>query len=195
MFNEHVPVDIVHDLRTHGIAVIPHLLSDEAVHCMIAESKGYPWRRAAPVVGKRQVKQDYRVVSKMPPHSTAHPVARRLEQFICDHLWSKSPQAFKSRPRFNDLRMQQYPKGSAGIDPHLDGVWCRDIIALFVLYAGGALYICEDEHRTAAVPIRSNPGDLILMRGVGLWGSMMQPWHYVSDIEEMRMTFGLRCIA
>ncbi len=106
----------------------------------------------------------------------------------------QSPHLFETPLSFNSMVLQRYEKGSLGITPHKDGLSYINLISIFVIGGRGRFYLCSDRSGAGAIEIDASPGNVILMRAPGLMGtgSKERPFHYVTDIEETRYTFGLR---
>jgi alkylated DNA repair dioxygenase AlkB len=93
---------------------------------------------------------------------------------------------------FTDLVANRYPPGEMGISPHRDGKSFINIIAVAVLEGKGRFCFCDDRDGTNPREVIHQPGDIILMRGVGFNGRNFQPFHFVDQITARRTTFGMR---
>jgi hypothetical protein len=100
---------------------------------------------------------------------------------------------FETALNFNSMVLQRYEEGSLGITPHKDGLSYINLVCVFVIGGRGRFYVCSDRSGRDAKEVDASPGDVILMRAPGLFGAEdNRPFHYVSQIEETRYTFGLR---
>jgi len=184
---------VVPELERYGFATVPNLLAPRAIDRLLRESAGLGWHRAEPTFGTRRVVQDYFFVKKFPASSLYPAVGRELEDLLNDAFFKITPHPIAEPLHFNEFRLQRYPPGSKGIEPHRDGPQTRYLVALIVLRHGGQLCFCEDGSRSGSISVESEPGDLILMRGVGFLGSGFQPWHYVNSSKKVeRLTLGMR---
>ena len=57
---------------------------------------------------------------------------------------------------------------------------------------GAKVIVVDDRDGAGAREIRAGPGDVILLRGPGYGGRRARPFHFLSDITERRLSFGLR---
>jgi hypothetical protein len=94
---------------------------------------------------------------------------------------------------FNSMVLQRYEEGSLGITPHRDGLSYVNLVCVFIIGGRGRFYVCSDRSGRDAKEIDASPGNVIFMRAPGLFEAEdNRPFHYVSQIEEPRYTFGLR---
>jgi hypothetical protein len=100
---------------------------------------------------------------------------------------------FETALNFNSMVLQRYEEGSLGITPHKDGLSYINLVCVFVIGGRGRFYVCSDRSGRDAKEVAASPGNVILMRAPGLFGAEdNRPFHYVTEIEETRYTFGLR---
>ena len=99
---------------------------------------------------------------------------------------------FATRLNFNALVLQKYDQGSLGITPHRDQLSYINLVCVFMIAGQGRFCICADRSGNNAQAIDATPGRVILMRALGLLGATTRPFHYVTDIQAPRYTFGLR---
>ncbi len=110
---------------------------------------------------------------------------RKLSTFKIKDIFSESIS-------FNDMSLQKYRKGSIGITPHKDGKSRINLICVFNLIGKAEFAICDN--RSGANPkfLDTMPGNVILLRAPGFFHSTFQPFHFVRNITEERIVFGLR---
>lgn len=99
---------------------------------------------------------------------------------------------FSSPLSFNDLSLQKYQLGSIGITPHRDGKSRINLICVFILKGSSEFAICDDRSGTNPKFLDTTPGNVIILRGPGFLDSTFQPFHFVTNIREGRIVFGLR---
>lgn len=99
---------------------------------------------------------------------------------------------FSAPLEFNDMSLQKYEAGSIGITPHKDGKSRINLICVFNLIGKAEFALCDD--RSGANPrfLDTTPGNVVIMRGPGFMKSTFQPFHFVRNIIEERIVFGLR---
>ncbi|MBI2486575.1 MAG: hypothetical protein HYW01_06385 [Deltaproteobacteria bacterium] len=88
--------------------------------------------------------------------------------------------------------LQKYEKGSIGITPHRDGLSYINLVCIFNIGGRGKFFICSDRFGKDAREIDASPGKVVFLRAPGFFGSKDRPFHFVTDIQETRYTFGLR---
>ena len=95
-------------------------------------------------------------------------------------------------PRLNDIAVQRYAAGSAGISPHRDHLRYRRLVVLLSLSGRARLFVCDDREGRGAEEVSIAPGRLLLMRAPGFAGSDARPFHFLSDVTAARYGLGLR---
>jgi hypothetical protein len=114
-------------------------------------------------------------------------------QLLCDEYFEKAAlDPFATRLCFNAMALQKYQPGSVGITPHKDGLRYRNLVCVFIIEGQGRFAVCTDRSGREARVLDASPGNIILLRAPGFLSSSERPFHYVSDIQETRYTFGLR---
>jgi hypothetical protein len=109
-----------------------------------------------------------------------------------DFLQGLEIYTFETKLAFNSLVLQKYNKNSIGITPHRDHLKYINLICIFIIKGKGRFFVCSDREGHNAIEINSEPGNLIILRAPGFLGTKLRPFHYVTDINETRYTFGLR---
>lgn len=156
---------------------------------LLIEALSYPYCRRETVVGPAKVRQEVQGFDDFPPTSQFYALRDASERLLKAKL---SSQLFSRPLYFDDLSLQKYLPGSLGITPHRDGRNRINLVCVFILKGQGKFYLCEDRSGKNAVELDSIPGNVILMRAPGFNGANFRPLHFVSDIKNLRITFGLR---
>ena len=168
------------------------MLDQRGCDLLLETAEQLNYRACAPVVGtgEKAVAQDFdislnfRRKTRFDDFSAAferqmNEALRRLPRCPCQHPLY-----------FNDRVVLRYPQGSRGISPHQDLKRFEGIIAILTLSGRGDFYICADRQKTNSRLLRADPGVMIVMRGANCGAS--RPFHYVENIEQGRVAFGLR---
>lgn len=92
---------------------------------------------------------------------------------------------------FNDARVQRYDPGGF-LTPHRDGDWFLNLSAVLVLQGYGRFGFCEDRDFWRMRLMVSRPGTLLLIRGTGFIGAETQPFHFIDNVQEERLTLTFR---
>ena len=153
-----------------------------------------PFRKARPVVGEgeRAVFQDFDICMKVPADHPIHELRRLTEAALQRALRSLDPPAIATPFVLNDLVVQRYRPGSAGISPHRDHARYVGLVALVLIGGDGIFSVCADRSGAGERAIPAAPGDLILMRAPGLFGRRDRPFHQLKSVTRERTTVGLR---
>ncbi len=170
------------------------ILDGAACRRLIEASKPLAFRPAKPVVGEgtRIVRQDFTICMEVPKASL---LGRLAESFgaLCEEALDRlDPSPIERPSRFNDRVLQWYEPGSQGISSHRDHIRYVGLAALVVLTGRACFCVCDDRAGAGAREIRAGPGDVILLRGPGYGARRARPFHFLSDITERRLSFGLR---
>jgi len=180
-------------LETSGATSVP-LLTDQAQQVLLEEAERYQYQREVEVVGSgdRVVRQEMASFAAFPADSSFLQLRDLLQDRIEHELAACRPYPFDVPLQLNSLVLQKYEAGSLGITPHRDGKRYVNLICVVVLAGQGRFWVCEDRAGNGAREVEASPGMAIFMRGPGFRGSQDRPFHYVSEIQETRYTFGLR---
>lgn len=185
--------DALSQVETEDAASLPLLDADEQGRLTAAAGR-LPFRKATPVIGEgeRRVLQDFELTTQLGTDGPFHAVARALEGLTAEALASMPAPPLDPPPPFNDLIVQRYPVGSAGITPHRDHVTYRDLVALVTLSGRARLFLCDDRSGRGEREIPMPPGSLVLLRAPGFGGREDRPFHLLRDVTETRLSLGLR---
>ncbi|MEC8888070.1 MAG: hypothetical protein VYD76_01865 [Pseudomonadota bacterium] len=138
------------------------------------------------------VYQDFDLCYDVPSDHSLWEFAQVLEQALTSALAGAEVDSECYPLRLNDLIVQRYPPGCAGITPHRDHVRYGFLIAIILLTGDGYFGICDDRQGNESREIDFKPGDLLLMGGPGLIPNFRRPFHFVNGVTDWRRTIGLR---
>lgn len=186
------PIELLDTIRAVGGASVPSFITGDERGALLEELSRMTLTEQPAEVGAYNVRQSFSSVMSFIPSGKFEQTYLRVES--CLRIWfdSLTPSPLREPLRFTDLVVQQYPPGTIGISPHHDGKSFVNIIAVLVLEGQGRFAFCNDREGNGARNISNEPGDLILMRGVGFDGSDFQPFHFVDSITSKRTTFAMR---
>ena len=176
-----------------------------AIDCMSAETCAtlsdladqLQYRKARPVTGsvKTPVYQDFELDYEVPREHPFWRIAEALQSVFGPLLDSSSSEARSDSDTnfsLNDLIVQRYPPGCAGISPHRDHIEYRMIILIVLLSGDGDFRIHPERNEHEGAIIDFQPGQLLLMGAPGLASNFVRPFHSVRNITAMRRTIGMR---
>lgn len=174
-------------------AVALQLLDESARLPLLEAARQLPYRPARPLVGEgaRLVRQDFELSVTFPDGSPFHGLAAALEGLLRRALGRLSPRPL-AEIELNDLIVQHYQPGSAGITPHRDHVRYEGLVALVNLAGRASFCVCADRSGSGARELEDRPGVLLLMRAPGFAGRRDRPFHFLKDVSEERYSLGLR---
>ena len=138
------------------------------------------------------VYQDFDLCYDIPSGHSLWEFAQVLEQALTSALAGAEVDSECYPLRLNDLIVQRYPPGCAGITPHRDHVRYGFLIAIILLTGDGYFGVCDDRQGNESREIDFKPGDLLLMGGPGLIPNFRRPFHFVNGVTDWRRTIGLR---
>lgn len=172
------------------------LLSPDARAALIeeAETRVGGWRPARPIVGEgdKAVHQDFELTVELPADGGLKALARALGRQFGAALARIDPPPLAEPFHINDLILQRYPVGCAGITPHRDHIRYVGLVAIVVLAGAGRFRISADRSGANAREIPAPPGHMTLMRAPGLFHRRDRPFHMLDAVTAERYSFGLR---
>ena len=189
--------------RRDDAASLP-LLDEAATAALLAACDGLSYRAAQPLVGGegRKVRQDFELTMTIPYSHPVRLLASALGalanaargRLVADPLPPDAlpDGALAEGIRFDDLIVQRYPPGSAGITPHRDHIRYVGLVVLVTLAGHADLVLCSDRSGSDPRRFPMAPGVATLMRAPGFAGSPTRPFHKVTDLREPRVSIGLR---
>jgi hypothetical protein len=178
-------------------AVALPFLNEATANALLMEVPALPYRKARPVVGEgeRTVYQDFDICMDIPAGSALSAFMEVTSVRLGEALALFDPPVLDRAFVLNDLAVQRYAAGSAGISPHRDHVRYVGLVALVPLLGSGCFYVCADRAGARTRDVPAGSGDLILMRAPGLFGRYDRPFHGLREVGAERYSIGLRCDA
>lgn len=170
-------------------------LLDEAARLdLLRSTEGLRYRPARPLVGPagREVRQDFELTMTIPEPHPLRDLAGALTDLILRAAATLAPNPLPQGLLLNDLIVQRYHAGSAGITPHRDHIRYVGLVALVTLEGQARFLLCDDRGGANPRPIGLAPGGLTLMRAPGFAGRHDRPFHCVIEVTEPRVSLGLR---
>ncbi len=190
------PEDLAEALRRlpNEDALSLPLLDEDACLRLAAAAEVLPFRTARPVIGEgeRAVLQDFELCEKIPAGSPFHALAATLERLLAAALARLAEPPLAELPPLNDLILQRYPAGSAGITPHRDHIRYRALVAIVTLAGRDPLFVCADRSGRDAREVPMPAGSLLLMRAPPFAGRSDRPFHFLKRVTEDRLSLGIR---
>ena len=176
-----------------GAVACPCLDVPEA-NALVSVVDQLDYRPAKAITGSDQapVYQDFDLCYDVPSDHSLWGFAQVLEVALTSALAGAEVDSAGYPLRLNDLIVQRYSPGCAGITPHRDHVRYGFLIAILLLTGDGYFGLCDDRQGSASREIDFKPGDLLLMGGPGLVPNFTRPFHYVNGVTDSRRTIGLR---
>ena len=176
-----------------GAVACPCLDVSEA-NALVSVVDQLEYRPAKAITGSDNapVYQDFDLCYDIPSGHSLWEFAQVLEQALTSGLAGAEVDSECYPLRLNDLIVQRYPPGCAGITPHRDHVRYGFLIAIILLTGDGYFGICDDRQGNESREIDFKPGDLLLMGGPGLIPNFRRPFHFVNGVTDWRRTIGLR---
>ena len=170
------------------------LLDSAACARLAGEARRLAFRPARAVVGigETAVYQDFDLATEIPGGGLTA-LVRALDRHIGRALESMTRNPLPDGFVVNDLIVQRYAAGSAGITPHRDHLRYVGLVAIVVLAGAGRFLVSHDRTGRDAREIPAPPGHLLLMRAPGFNGRNDRPFHALREITEERYILGLRC--
>jgi hypothetical protein len=184
---------ILQALSTSGATSIP-ILDEEFRRSLLKEAESYKYRPEAETIGSgdKIVRQQLGSFEDFSGGSQYLRLENSFQSLLDDCLAELIIYPFRTRLSFNSMVLQKYEKMSSGITPHRDGLTYINLVCIFMIGGRGRFYLCADRSGRAARELEASPGRVVLMRAPGFSGSAERPFHFVTDIQEPRYTFGLR---
>lgn len=175
-------------------AVSLPLLDEHATATLLHACDRLSYRAARPLVGAagQEVRQDFELSVDIGPGDPIRKLAASLTA-----LTAEARQLLPSDPvpeglDFNDLIVQRYLAGSAGITPHRDHVRYRGVVVLVTLLGRSELLLCDDRAGSNPRAFAMAPGVATLMLAPGYGGQNRRPFHCIATLREPRVSLGLR---
>ena len=170
---------------------VPFFTPDE-VESLKQQALSLPMRKASPVVGAsgKEVKQDFDICFPAPRIGALDALARALEEGVNTLAGELLALPFV----LNDIAVQHYPVGSAGIGTHRDGLRYQGLVFIIALAGESRLCACAARSGAGAWRIDDSPGMLTILSASGFAGRQGEgrPFHFVDGVSGGRLSIGLR---
>ena len=180
-----------------GSAVAVDCISDKTCATLSDLADQLQYRKARPMTGsvKTPVYQDFELDYEVPREHRFWRIAEAL-QSVFGPLLDDSPRESLSDNgpgfRLNDLIVQRYPPGCAGISPHRDHIAYRMVILILLLSGDGDFRIHPERDEAEGTIIDFQPGQLLMMGAPGIASDFVRPFHSVRNVTTVRRTIGMR---
>lgn len=170
------------------------ILTEEHRMLLLNEAEQYDFEPEQEIVGQddRIVRQELSSFERFGYKSRFVLLKNYFQFMFDDFLQGLEIHTFETKLTFDSLVLQKYSKNSIGITPHRDELKYINLICIFIIKGKGSFFVCSDRKGHNAIEINSEPGNMIILRAPGFLGTKLRPFHYVTDINETRYTFGLR---
>ena len=185
---------ILEELLSVGATSI-RLLEENFRVALLEEAEDYDYQPEDEIVGSGDsvVRQQVSSFDVFPDHSGYVLLKESFQDLLEQRMAQLEAYPLETSLSFNSMVLQRYEEGSLGITPHRDGLSYVNLVCVFIIGGRGRFYVCSDRSGRDAKEIDASPGNVIFMRAPGLFEAEdNRPFHYVSQIEEPRYTFGLR---
>lgn len=170
------------------------LLSEAGRRSLLNAAEALPFRQARPFMGApgKEVQQDFEICMDFQAGDSFLHLSERLGEHLLAAAELMPAPALSKDLLFNDLAVQRYIPGSAGITPHRDFLQFRQVVVLIILAGQGRFFVCDNREGLNAVEVPVKPGDALLMQAPDFGGQNRRPFHFLRDITERRVIVGLR---
>ena len=183
---------LIRELFLEGGASFP-ILPEKPRATLVEEAERYVYTRQPEIVGKNKVREQLSSFHQFPEGSRFLKLQEDFTELFNYKLSLSRMRPFGCAPiQFNESVLQKYEQGSIGITPHVDGLSCINLIAIFLLKGAGDVFLCDDRKGSNPRPLDTTLGNVIIFRAPGFFGSSRRPFHCLTNITEERITFGLR---
>ena len=184
---------ILEALSSMGAASV-RILNEDFRRSLLKEAENYSYKQEKEIVGSgdRIVRQQLGTCEQFSKGSQYYVLKNSFQALLEEYLADLETNPFKTALKFNSMALQKYEKGSLGITPHRDGSKYINLICVFNIGGRGKFYLSSDRCGSQAKEIDASPGNVVFMKAPGFLGSIVRPFHYVTDIEKTRYSFGLR---
>lgn len=185
-------LDLVAELSGRGAVSLP-ILPIERRLALVAEAENYPFIQQPEMAESPLVREQLSSFLDFPKESLFFKLKDDFSELIArNFLPEEFKMAFPKPLEFNEMSLQLYKKGSIGITPHRDGKSRINLICVFILKGKARYALCDDRAGSNPIYLDTTPGNVIILRGPGFLNSKYQPFHFLADVTEDRIVFGLR---
>lgn len=183
------------------LAVSIPFFTKEEIAALTGTANALPMRKARPLVGKpgMEVVQDFDICFPAPRVGAMEDLAALLEGAV--NASGQVPSLVAGQEAetaaflLNDVAVQRYPAGSAGIGPHRDALRYRGLVFIITLDGTSRLCTCRDRDGTGAEALDDQPGMLAILSAPGFAGREgegARALHFVDQVTGGRLSIGLR---
>jgi FolB domain-containing protein len=183
--------ETISSIEKNGAVSIP-ILTESYRKELLEEAESYHYNKQPEIVGLAKVREQLSSTYEFRPGSLFFELREDFENILNSSQTAFKEPIFNPPLKLNEMSLQLYEKGSIGITPHLDNLSCKNLICIFILTGHAKFALCDDREGNNPKYLDTSPGNVIIMRAPGLFGSLDRPFHFVSDITEKRIVFGLR---
>ncbi len=183
---------IVEDIERNGATSLK-ILKEDFRESLLEEAGKYDYKKGEEIVGKgdRAVMQQMGSFENFPEGSLYFALRDSFQSLFYERLTDSTIRPFETPLSFNSMVLQRYDKDSIGITPHRDHMKYVNLVSIFNIGGRGRFYVCRDRKGNNSRELDASPGNAIILRAPGFL-SGERPFHYVTDIQQARYTFGLR---
>jgi hypothetical protein len=165
-------LDLRRALRTvtqAGAAFVPDAVPEEGLSAIRQDLAGAAFRKLPEYEGVARQEGEIFVLEA---GSGGYPAIRRLRDELAAAVHTASTGSTGLGSWYpNDISIQRYHTGAAGITPHRDLKRYRFLVAVATIEGTAAFTLCKNRDGDPAVTWQANQGSLVLLRGPGLAGT------------------------
>lgn len=183
---------LVRELTERGGAAFP-LLPQKRCASLAHAARQCAYVKQPTAAGKYGVREELSSCTEFAEKIPFITLAEEITDFLNYKLSLAGDKPFDGKPAlFNEISLQKYPKGSLGITPHRDHSCYTGLILVLIVQGRGDVFLCDDREKTNSYKLPMEEGTLTILRAPGYFGSSLRPFHYVTNITEERIVFGMR---
>ncbi len=159
---------------------------------LLREAETYEYKKQPYIVGPANVKEDLSSTTQFREGSLFFGLRDQFQHIFSEKLTNGLLSPFSIPLNFNEMSLQLYEKGSIGVTPHMDNKSAINFVCVFILTGKADFALCKDRNGSEPQFLDTSPGNVILLRGPGFAGIEERPFHFVTNVSERRIVFGLR---
>ncbi len=173
----------------HGVAHEPGVVPEPLREAVLAELDAERYVDLPPVEGPHRVRQQGEHVVLNADEIAARPAVAALHAAVVEAVRAHPEIDGLDRWRPDEVTIQRYAPGSAGISTHRDGRRHAYLVAIVTLEGSALLRQCSDRAGTTVQAWDAGAGSVVLLRGPGLGGvEDDRPLHAVDGPRDGRRT-------
>ena len=180
----------LHRTARDGVAYEPGMVPEPLRAAVLAELEAERYVELPPLGGPHRVRQQGEYLVLTGDEITARPAVHALHQAVVAAVHHHAPDVDGLAAWCPDeVTIQRYAPGSAGISTHRDGRRHAYLVAILTLEGSALLRRCSDREGTTVDAWEADAGSLVLLRGPGLGGAVDdRPLHAVDGPRDQRRT-------